>query len=122
MAFYSGFFEALLYGKFVEGGQEEVALAETEWDIEGLKAFSRWTYTGFIETFVPSERLWILGDKLCSTVFKNEVMHVMFSQCNETHVLPDAVEYVFNNTTEKSRLWRYIKNVVLAEPPFSTVM
>merc|ERR1712093_339825 len=74
LAFNSAFFEAALYGKFKESQTNTIALPQDSF--QTISAFLTWAYSGQIEASCSVEELWVLGDRLRSPHFTNEVMHL----------------------------------------------
>lgn len=116
LAFYSDFFNSLLYGEFVEAGSTEITLLELE--SQGLETFVNWTYTGIIESELPCDRLWILGDRLCAPTFQNEAMQGIFSSRLIERLWPETIDHIYKNTIPGSKLRKYFKDTILASPPF----
>jgi hypothetical protein len=118
LAFYSEFFDGLFFGNFVETGEKEVVLKGM--DVEGVKIFVRWTYTGYIESSLSAVELWVLGNRFLAPQFSNETMHLLFSNHFDDDIEPFEIDYAYKNTPEKSKLRDYVKDVVLTQGPFVT--
>jgi len=86
---------------------------------EAISIFVSWLYTGRIALNweVAPEILWILGDQLRSAAFANEAMHLIFTRYNREYLEAGTAEYVYENTTEGSKLRRFIRDLVLSEGP-----
>jgi hypothetical protein len=89
---------------------------------EAMSAFVSWIYTGRISTTckVAPEALWILGDRLRSPSFANEAMHLIFTRYLGECLKADAAEYVYEHTSEGSKLRQFIRDLVLAEGPLES--
>lgn len=120
LASYSEFFDGLLFGKFIEAVQTEVMLPDL--DSDAIKAYIRWTYTGHIESKLSLINLWILGDRLCSTKFKNDVMYLLFSTLYEECIMPGEIHLAYENTTPNSKLRLYITDYVTTSQIWALAM
>ncbi|RDL40621.1 uncharacterized protein BP5553_00600 [Venustampulla echinocandica] len=122
LGFYSEFFDAALYGDFPT--PQEIGLPDES--LEEVNVFVSWMYTGQIfPGLVCDESLWILGDKLRSQYFANDIMHLLISKY--ANLPPDSGHYieaatadmVYSNTTSGSKLRKFVKEVILVEGPLS---
>lgn len=114
LGYYSEFFDAALFGNFSEATQDEMVILE---DVEPMKAFIGWLYTGQIESERSSEELWILGDRLQSKRFTHESMHLLFSTYWEASLCPYTVDLVYRNTIAGSKLRQFIRDAAVAFGP-----
>ncbi|KAI6708314.1 hypothetical protein JHW43_009156 [Diplocarpon mali] len=131
LSFYSEFFNVMLFGNFSEAGKAEVDLPEEDDTL--IQTFVAWLYTGNLEAVhgdpqAMSDKesnspammqLWVLGDKLLSNRFMNDVMRLIYRNYAVHYVSPEAAEYVYMSTVPESKLKLFMRDLLLAEPPFS---
>jgi hypothetical protein len=117
LGFYSEFFYAASFGNFAGASTQEVTLPEHVAD--EVQIFVSWVYSGQISGAVEPEKLWILGDKLRSPLFKNETMHLLFSKYAGNWPLEDDAELVYKNTAEVSKLRMFIADTIVTNGPLA---
>lgn len=90
-----------------------------------IEAFVSWVYTGYIETDTCAEKLWVLGDKLRSPAFCNDVMYLLFNTygaCprskNGQWISAATAQFVYENTLETSALRCFISDLIKSDGPF----
>jgi len=106
LAFYSEFFDAALFGNFLEAEKGQVSLHDVNAD--AFKAYMGWIYTGHVESPLLVAELWVLGDQLRSSAFTNEIMYLLFALHSSTYVTAQEFDYVEKNTLKTSKLREYI--------------
>lgn len=121
MALHSEFFDAALYGNFIEGTNGNIDLPEESPD--EIAAFLSWIYSGTIESKLNAVQLWVLGDRLRIPFLCNDVMYLLFNIYG-SHVMnggqwlsASTVEYVYAQTHEHSLLRLFVRDVLRGEGP-----
>lgn len=111
LAFYSGYFN----GKFNSGsGESQTSEFVVMWDFdaEAMDIFVAWAYTGHIvEGKIAGVKLWVLGDRLLSPLFTNEVMYLLISLYHLEITNALDVGYAMRSTAENSKLRIYMKDL-----------
>jgi hypothetical protein len=126
LAYYSSFFERMLFGHFAESQQDHIDLPDH--CPSHIQAFATWTYTGVIDWELLQststeadplihEKLWVLGDKIESPKFLNCVTQLLFSKYKEARVPIEAIDYIYENTLSKSLLRKLLIRSVTSEGP-----
>jgi len=113
LGYYSDFFFAALYGGFKEAHANEIELPDE--DVENIKKFIGWVYTGDMASCykLPSStnlenstdekkqcivgdmsELWVLGDKLLASRFKNNIMLFIMRLSRRVLLTATVAEYV----------------------------
>ena len=117
LAYFSEYFDAACYGDFVEAKYETIDI-RTE-DPEDMSIFISWVYSGYVRCN-PRDlmRLWILGDRLRSPLFANEVMYYLFDEhYNQGWLTSSEAEFVYSHTHETSKLRLYVRDLIIARGP-----
>lgn len=114
---YSEYFDAMFYGSFVEAGKDEFDM--TQENAEHMAAFTTRIYTGTIMN-EDVLALWVLGDKLRSPAFTNEVMHLVFSKYEYDSLYASDTEYVYRNCPKEAKLRKFVKELILCKGPLSS--
>lgn len=122
LGFYSEFFDAALYGNF--SSPQEIKLPDES--LETVTIFVSWMYTGqVLPGPVLNESLWILGDRLRSQYFVNDIMHLLLAKYTDVEgryyglLEAAAADLAYRNTTSGSKLRKFIKDIILTNPPLS---
>ena len=114
LGYFSGCFDAALFGQFEEAGKADFYLPEDE--EQDIRQFVQWTYTGSVpvkdaeieeqegKTDLDLERACVLADKLSAPTFANRVIRRVMWQCRDQWLEPEAAEYVFKHTAVNSKL------------------
>jgi hypothetical protein len=113
LSHHSDYFRAACNGNFKEGIENRVSLDDVEPRL--FQHFVQWLYYGTISGLPDVEHvydgfpLWVLGDRLISSGFKNVIMTQAYNLYERTRVSRDIfttaeVAYCWNNTTPGSRL------------------
>ncbi|KUJ21006.1 uncharacterized protein LY89DRAFT_665474 [Mollisia scopiformis] len=136
LAYYSGYFNGLLYGSFAESAQAEITLLDD--DKDDMRAFVNWVYTGNIFTCHPvsgqtygaqtkdmvdfkriPERMWVFGDRLLAPSYSNDSMLAIMSKYRIMFLFPDAAAFVYENTVSESKLRSFIRVLIRSEGPLA---
>lgn len=86
---------------------------------ESIKAYVKWTYTGYIDSYLSPIDLWKFGDLLGSARFKNEVMHLMFATYCEDYLTAAEISIAYKKTAPGSKLRRFITDYVVTSDVFN---
>jgi hypothetical protein len=114
LGYFAEFFDAALFGRFVEAASTTLELPEDA--VEDIAAFVTWAYTGHI-TSPRLEELWVLGQRLQSPKLSNDCMRMRFNKSSVRWMEAKAARYVYENTMEGSKLRQFIKDLIQAEGP-----
>lgn len=113
------FFDAACYSGFSETSGL-VKLPEE--NPVAIKIFVSWIYTGRIfGCLVPLEQLWVLGDRLRCPGFELEIMYHLFDKYDTAWMGLDAAVFTYSNTTEGSKLRRFVQDEIAADGPLHQV-
>jgi hypothetical protein len=116
LALKSEYFDAVCFGGLARADTDEIEVRE---EIpKAMKIFVSWLYSGqILSSTFPHVEMWLLGDRLRSPQFTNEVMHTLFGKCYERRIHAEEYQLMFANTTPESKLRKYFRDVVLSEGP-----
>ena len=114
LGYFAEFFDATLFGRFVEAASTTLELPEDT--AKDIAAFVTWAYSGHITSF-RLEELWVLGQRLQSPKFSNDCMRLMFNKCRVFWMEAQEARYVYENTIEGSKLRQFIRDLIQAEGP-----
>ena len=120
LSFHSTFFDAACYGGFIESESNVVTLPEETAD--GICALIAWVYSGQLESSLPLEELWVLGDRLQSPGFANAAMYQIFDRygtVGSSWMTAKQAKYVFDNTSSGSLLSVFTGDLVSTDGPLS---
>ncbi|KAG9248772.1 hypothetical protein BJ878DRAFT_286807 [Calycina marina] len=116
LAFNSEYFHGAFFSGFRGSKNPEHVLPDD--DPAELEVFITWMYTGHIaNSTVMCAKLWVLGNRLISPLFCNEVMHTLFTKHYQIRLTAEEVDYVVENTAEESKLRKYVKTLILTDGP-----
>ena len=89
---------------------------------EAVTAYIMWSYSGHIESCCCATELWVLGDRLGSPKFTNEVMYLMYSTYNlqERWLSAQSADIAFKQIVPGSQLRKFVKAYVDAHGPLCT--
>ncbi|CAN9083767.1 unnamed protein product [Alternaria sp. RS040] len=120
LSHHSEFFRAACNGRFKEGIENKITLHDC-WP-EVFEGFVQWLYfaTLPVEYLMSGDvyisfHLWVLGDRLLATDFKNAAMrniHEARYLYQMGAVAPQEVKYTWRHTSDKSALRRWVLDFV----------
>jgi hypothetical protein len=110
----SEYFAKALQDGFKEG--EENKLYQPDESAGAFDLFVRWIYTGTLSDLnglntTAYLELYVMADKMCLTVLKNEVMDRIRVNSSKWSLSADQVEYLYNNTQPNSLLRKLAAHV-----------
>ena len=114
----SEYFDAICFGGFATANSEEIEVRNEK--PAAIKVFVSWLYSG---QFLPSPfdlfELWLLGDRLRSPHFCNEVMHKLFGKFVDEMMYAEDYQMMFARTSPESKLRQFCRDMILAEGPLA---
>lgn len=126
ICYYSPFFDAAFNGSFIEGASQALDLEDVEPAIFALLV--GWIYSQTVppqDAYIPRSALcalWVLADRLLIPKLQNEVIVALdIASTHFTSARPTgaASTWVYQKTTSRSPLRRYLTHLVAAAPPNS---
>lgn len=120
LSFHSNFFDAACYGGFIESESNVTTLPEETPD--GICVLDSWIYSGQLESCLPLEELWVLGDSLQSPGFANAAMYQVFDRYGTAWsgwMTAKQAKYVYDNTSSGSLLRVFTRDVISTDGPLS---
>jgi BTB/POZ domain len=116
LVFFSEYYDVLCYGAFAEASQETLQLPDE--DVENLNIFTSWIYTSQILGASGLVGLWVLGDRLRSPGFANEIMHTLFGKyvnCGGQYMTAHDAIFIYDNTHQNSKLREFTKQLLMLD-------
>jgi hypothetical protein len=116
LSYYSEFFDAVCYEKFREANSETIELPAKA--PEAIVALLSWIYSGTIESDLPPEYLWILGDRLKIPKFCNAVMTLLFGiwGCSPEEgghwISAPTTDFFYRHTNKDITLQCFINHII----------
>ncbi|TVY56778.1 hypothetical protein LSUE1_G009942 [Lachnellula suecica] len=116
LGFKSEYFDAICFGGFSTAESKEIEVQEE--DPKAIQAFVAWLYSAqILPTACPLSDLWLLGDRIRSPEFMNEVMHTIFERIEKERIEASEYKQMFIATSPDSKLRQLFRNTILQEGP-----
>ncbi|RDW83141.1 hypothetical protein BP5796_04632 [Coleophoma crateriformis] len=117
LGYHSEFFDAALYGSFSAAHSGEVQMPDE--DVKDIMVFINWIYSGTVIITDENEvtKYWLLGERLLSPRFANEVMYSIFNKFLRVHAEPKFCENCYAGTIPGCKLRQFARDLITFNPP-----